>query len=146
MGYQQFGEPHSTENLYYQVVAQPQDAKPRRAAYNRSLNAVENWAWFTQRLVEIEEMRARRNQRGQYVESMEFDIDDDNELVLDHDYDEESDMYRPRVLRQRGGKKAQRDYMNIRVLQKWRRITLKLLNGGESGWQDVQRVVNRRPT
>jgi len=32
------------------------------------------------------------NQRG-YVESMEFDIDDDNELVLDHDYDEESDVY-----------------------------------------------------
>ena len=54
MGYQGFGDPHGTENLYYQVVAPPQEAKPRRAVYNRSLNAVENWAWFTQRLVELE--------------------------------------------------------------------------------------------
>lgn len=91
-------DPHGAENLYYQVVAPPQEAKPRRAVYNRSLNAVENWAWFTQRLVELEQMRARQvNKRG-YTESMEFDIDDDNELVLDHDYDEESDVYQRRVL------------------------------------------------
>lgn len=52
----------SDENVYYQFVpaaVQEHDNYKRgtQAAYKRRLNAVENWAWFTQRLVEYEHIK-----------------------------------------------------------------------------------------
>lgn len=140
------------ENVYYQFVAPPQESQPRRPMNKRSLNAVENWAWLTQRLVELEQFKLQERFPGDkqpvYGESMEYDVDDDEEqLVLDHEYDEESDMYRPRVLPKRGGRFKPKRGVSQLVLVKWRRLTQKLLQQDGGGWGGLQQVLTgSKPT
>jgi len=142
----------SGEELYYQLVDPnlASTSKPRRGAYDRSCNAVENWAWFTQRLADLERMKIQERLQGNkaagYGEVIDYDVDDDQELVLYDEYDDESDVYRPRVMPKRGPNKSKARRDREAVLMRWRTLTQKLIKnkGADDGWQGVGRAVNGR--
>lgn len=120
--------------MYYQYVDAGQDLKPRRGNFNRKLNAIENWASLTQGLVELEELKLQEQ-----MQPMAYDAEDDAGLILYDEYDDESEVYRPRVQPKRGNPKYNRN--NQRALLRWRRVTQKLLRSEGAGWGQVQREI-----
>lgn len=150
-GYGVMNAESGAEDLYYQIVDPAAlEAKPRRPAYNRSLNAVENWAWLTQRLVELEQLKMQERMGGAkqstFGESVVYDVDADEDLARYDEYDAESDDSRPRARPRRG--QGRFKSVHERVLQRWERLTQKVLErgGATAGWARAAKMAAAQPT